>query len=246
MLSLLVIPGMLLLGFFLSYLFTRRKKHENTLWNQSYTFFQEHKQNRKTWLKKIQFGPFTFIYSWVFLLRMYIDPFYILFLSFFKIRYGERMIPRIITNYFIDWYVVLLAFGSFACTLAETRGPFLTGLFLWRLMSIFVIRVDELLFLKSDGPTMDSLPRTMVFGIINLFEVSLAYAYLYTLPGIDVFHGRRMDALVKTMKVFTTWGPDTGNLCTIQGLLVLSQVVFAFVFLLFFITNIASFRYKNK
>lgn len=93
---------------------------------------------------------------------------------------------------------------------------------------------------------MEAFSRTMIFVFINLAEISLAYAYFYSHPDIAVFSGDRIQVLGKTMQVFVSWGIAGVELCTGQTLIMLSQIMFALVFLMFFVGNISSFRYEEQ
>lgn len=94
---------------------------------------------------------------------------------------------------------------------------------------------------------MESFSRTILFVIINFAEISLAYAYFYSIAGIQGFTGvPRIQALGKTMQVFVSWSIAGVELNTGQTLIMLSQILFALVFLLFFVGNISAFKYKER
>lgn len=184
------------------------------------------------------------LYFFIYALRLIIDPVYTFILGLIPVNSDKK---HDIWHGILDLYVLGMGIIGVTIYTSDTicllAGPF----FAWRLITIFLIRLNELSFIKWDKPTMESLPRTIFWGLFNLFEVTLAYSFFYSQIDTLIFTGDKMNVILNTLKMYIAWGlPDGKTACPAQGWLVLSQILFAIVFLLFFVGNISSFKYKKR
>jgi hypothetical protein len=234
-------PGLFWISSSISCFYIYRYKN-----NMFISCLERHLYLRKNFLQKTESKLVICVCRGIFIFRLLSDIVYILLLGI-KRKRTLYIKHRVNVNYRIELYVIILLTGAIVVSVLEISDPILTGLFIWRLISIFFIHLDEILFLKSNKPSMESFSRTMIFAFINLIEVSLAYAYFYSLPDIAVFSGiNRLRALGQTMQVFVSWSIADMTLCTAQTWVMLSQILFAIIFLLFFIGNISAFKYSEK
>lgn len=130
----------------------------------------------------------------------------------------------------------------------NTAELLLASFFIWRILTILFIKLNEILSHKTGGMYY-SFNRSFINFMINLAEIVIAYSFLYTTRHFHVFKEERSFATIfKTLKIFTDWTTDgIGGLCTEQQFLVLSQIFVFIIMVTVFLTTMQNFNFlKSK
>ncbi len=115
--------------------------------------------------------------------------------------------------------------------------------FIYRILTIFILRSCEILRFNQSNSRYESYPRTFLIFIINLIEIFVSYAYLYNDSSIKIFKRERgIDAILSTINISSIISREmsVGNIS-----IVISQYIMMFILISYFLTNIRQLKYKN-
>lgn len=120
----------------------------------------------------------------------------------------------------------------------------LCSIYIWRIMTILFVKLNEILS-HTIGGMHYSFNRTFISFIINIFDVTIGYSFLYSSYNFNVFPGRNMETIFSTLNIFTDWSVDK-SLCMGQSVLVLSQVFVFIILISVFLTTMPNLKYLRK
>jgi hypothetical protein len=120
------------------------------------------------------------------------------------------------------------------------------NIIIWRLVSLFNIRLNEISTLKNKEVEYSSFFRNYIYIFLNLIDIVIAYSYLYSSYFFKIFDKRNFFTILSTLNIFVDWDLSKfNNICVIQGVLILTQILFFLIIISFLIANIMSFKYKK-
>ncbi len=119
--------------------------------------------------------------------------------------------------------------------------------FVWRIFNILIIRLNEISTFKKKDIKYISFFRTFLFFIINLIEIVVGYSFLYTSSLFKIFPDRTFATILKTLNIFTNWNiSNVDELCSIQILLILSQIFVFITIISVLLSNLYGLKYKQE
>jgi hypothetical protein len=213
---------------------------------------QENYKQRTDLFKQNSITIFTKIYLYIiFILYLLIDLTRNIIWIYYKndIKPRNKLYNKIDLFEFIRFLISIL-FYSFSSCLINILGDIINIIFLnyyiWRLILIFVTYLNEISIIKVKFSFIKSFNRKFIFFIFHFIEITIIYSFLYTTKYFNIFIGRNINTLLKTLNIFVSWNLVDKNLCNLQSLLVLTQIITFIIIFSFFIGNIINYKYKDE